>query len=301
MTEPFAVPFLPRRPRTAYRDRIPGRRSSGDARGWHKGWPEGMAAADMKAVIAIRPQDGREFRVRVDKRLAELVAALLAAIQEVGYPLIGALEVATKPGGGTVKQGGVGSYNNRPIKTNDGTEVASEHSRGLALDLWSRSNPQRWSSTGNAPFSSTWHPLAVRLAIAAGFEWGAHFWDLKPEHSYIDAMHIEYRWSPEDVANSIAQLKDEYRRIQDELKPPAPPEDPDVTPKEIMELQAALNAAGTNPPLLVDGDYGPLTRAAVNALPGTVQAQVDIAELAMRNNARDAAAGAIDELPVAGS
>jgi hypothetical protein len=252
-----------------------------------------MAPEDMAQVTVTRPGDDRTFRVRVDRRLAELTGLLLAMMQEVGYPLIGALEVATRPNGDHVKQGGVSSYSNRPIKTNDGTRIASEHSRGLALDVWSRSNPQRWGQ--NVPFSSTWHPLAVRLAIAAGFEWGGHFWDLRPKGTYIDAMHLEYRWSPEDVANSVVQLKAEYLAIRDELEPEQPPEEPEVTPAQVKVLQAKLNEAGlANPPLVVDGVYGPLTESAVVAIPASVDAQVGMAKADTKEAAKEASTTAID-------
>lgn len=294
MTDPAALPFLPRRPRSAYINRRPGRRSPGDARGWHKGWPAGMEPGDLVAVITTRPDDGRTFRVRVDRRLGALVGLLLAMIQEVGYPLIGAQETTTTPTGKAVKQGGVGSYNNRPIKTQGGDDEASEHSRGLALDLWSRSNPQRWGR--EIPFASTQHPLAVRLFVAAGFEWGGHFHDLRPRHTYIDAMHIEYRGRPQDVAQSIATLKAEYQAITGELEPAPEPEEPDVTPAQIKVLQAKLNEAGTNPPLVIDGVYGAATESAVVALPGTVSTQVEAEAAEMKEAAKQASSAAIDGL-----
>lgn len=294
MTE-VALPVLPRRPRSDYIDRKPGAHTN-DAKGWFQGYPKRMPL-DMRAVVeVVRDLEGdvldRTFRVTADKRLAEHVGLALAMIQEVGYPLIGAAEVNVSGG----KQGGVGSYANRAIKTNDGREVPSEHSRAKAWDLWTRSNPQRWSKTGKPiPFASTWHPLAVRIVVAGDFEWGGHFHDMS-RGRYIDAMHIQYRLRPENVAASTARMIAEYEAIMAELEPEQPPEEPDVTIDEIKALQRALNAVGTNPALVVDGDYGALTKAAVDGMPALVASQVAAAEADAKDATKDAAVQAVSSI-----
>jgi hypothetical protein len=223
------------------------------------------------------------FRVSVDKRLGDLVGLLLGMIQEVGYPLIGASEENEKGG----KQGGVGSYANRAIKEQGPDTKPSIHSSALALDLWSRSNPQRWGD--RVAFSSTMHPLAVRLFAAADFYWGGWFWDIS-NATYLDAMHIEYNLKPGDVAASTARLKAEYKAITGETEPGNPPTPPDpggdVTPEQIKVLQTQLNKVGTSPPLVVDGTYGPKTETAVIGLSALVEGQIDLAETSTKEDTK---------------
>jgi hypothetical protein len=282
------IPYLPRRPRSAYIDRTPGRRISGDRRGWGKGWPEGTPLANRATVVVQRDLPGdsldRVFRVQASTahpRFPELVGLVLAGIQEVGFPLIGAQEVALRPNGRTEKQGGVGSYNNRPIKAQGGKLTASEHSRAIAYDLWSRSNPQRWDEQGRLRFWSTWHPLAVELVVAAGFEWGGHFWDLY-DGTYCDAMHIEYRGAPASVPTAIERYLAKYAEVWARLHPeqptePAPPEEDAMSKADVLLIQQKLNEAGHSPPLLEDGVLGPITRAVIEALPALVDQRAELA------------------------
>jgi peptidoglycan hydrolase-like protein with peptidoglycan-binding domain len=44
---------------------------------------------------------------------------------------------------------------------------------------------------------------------------------------------------------------------------------------DVRELQAALNRAGANPPLEVDGEFGPLTEAVVKSFQAAVNLPVD--------------------------
>jgi hypothetical protein len=255
------LPVLPVRGREEYPDRNPQPPHTNKPRGWHPGWPAGMPAGSLAVVETPRKLDGKIFKVRVDKRLAEHFGLFLMMIQEVGYPLIGADEVNVNGG----KQGGIGSYNNRPIKGDGGNDVASEHSRGKALDIYTRSNPQR-STTNPHRLKSTWHPLAVRLAKAGDLEWGGHFHDMT-NGKYSDPMHVQYRKWPEHVAASTAAMEAEYERILDEL---FPPEDPGVTPEQVKLLQQQLNELGADPQLTVDGVFGPVTQAALESITGVV-------------------------------
>lgn len=290
------IPVLPKRARGDYIDRKPGPFTN-DPNGWFEGYPKRMPLAMRAVVEVVRDLPGDEldrvFRVQADRRLAEHVGLALAMIQEVGYPLIGAQEANSRG----KKQGGVGSYSPRFIKTNDGRKVASEHSRAKAWDLWSRSNPQRWSRDGKpVAFASTWHPLAIRVVVAGDFDWGGHFHDMT-KGRYIDAMHIQYRLRPEDVAASTARMIAEFEKIKAELEPdPIPPEDPDVTSDQVKALQRALNAAGAHPPLPVDGVYGPMTEAAVLSLPDVVATQVDAAEAEARDVTKEAAVQAVSSI-----
>lgn len=93
------------------------------------------------------------------------------------------------------------------------------------------------------------------------------------------------RWDRERGVNSAPQPNEAalshrththvsfYRDSEDRVKVPTfsgyfgpavpPPPGGDVTPEEVKALQTQLNAAGANPQLVVDGVYGPATKAAV--------------------------------------
>lgn len=286
------IPVLPRHPREDYIDapKAIAKRSSAEARGWAAGWPDACPAPSQRAQVSIpRPIDGRVFQVTVDARLAALVTDFLTMIQDVGNPLIGALEANTAG----QKQGGVGSYVCRAIKGSHPPQP-SNHSSATALDLWTRSNPMHYSLDRTpVPFVSTIHPSTVLIAAAGDIYWGGWYWDSR--HDYVDAMHFEYMKRPEDVAASQAAMKAAYQRIKDALEPkPIPPEDPTVD--EVKELQATLNALGTSPQLVVDGVYGPRTRAAVAGLPALVQGQVDAAEQAAKAETKDQAVEAVSNI-----
>lgn len=274
------VPFLPRRTRDAYPNppALIAKRTTAKSRGWFEGYPDGLPVSARGKARVARPIDDRVFELTLDARLVELFSTWLAFAQELGYPLIGADEVAVKPNGDTVKQGGVGSYFNRPIKTQDGRIFPSNHSNGTAVDLYSRSNPQRWGA--GIGFWSTQHPVSVDLAAAADLYWGGWYGDKSEAGiTYIDAMHFEYMRRPPDVADSLRKLKARYAALR--------PEEPDVSKDDVKLLQSMLNGLGAEPLLVVDGDFGPITRAALNALPATVQAKVNAA---VAENTTDVAA-----------
>lgn len=267
MTE---LPVLPRRPRSDYiaaPSRI-ARRTAAGKRGWFAGWPDACTPASQRTSLNIvRPADGKVFSPQIDKRLAQLFTVWLDSSQEFGYPLIGALEANVQGG----KQGGVGSFVCRAIKHSNPPQP-SNHSSATAFDLYTRSNPMLINSAG-VRFASTIHPLMVELAAAADIYWGGWYFDTS-RGTYCDAMHFEYMARPEDVPASLARLNAKVKEIRDRLTP-KPPED-DVTPAQVKLLQETLNSLGAQ--LVVDGSFGPITEAALRALPTRVTEQVKAAE-----------------------
>ena len=217
--------------------------------------------------------DGKTFHPNVDKRLEGLFTEWLMASQEMGYPLIGAAE---RNGAGG-KQGGIGGFSCRAIKGSN-PPVASNHSSGTAIDVYTRSNPQRWSERGPVRFASTIHPHMVELAAAADIYWGGWYWDTS-KGRYVDAMHAEYAMRPENVAESLARLRAKADEIRKRLAPQQP-EEPDVDAEQVKELQRTLNRLGAAPQLVVDGVFGPLTEAAMRKTPERVEAQIAEAESA---------------------
>lgn len=293
----MAFPTMPRQKRAAYID-VPleiRKRTSAGSRGWRKGWPDDCpAGADRARVSVQRPSDGKTFSVSVDARLEGLFTAFLTYIQKTGHELRTADELSANG----KKQGGNGSFVCRAIKGSN-PPAPSNHSTGTALDLWSRSNPQLGRSMDRqVAFVSTIHPTAVRLAAAGLIYWGGWYWDTT-RRKYVDAMHFEYMSTPANVERAIRQMRTEYQRISGEQEPLPP--DPDqegeaMTDEQVRELQATLNAVGVDPPLVVDGVYGPKTEAAVEGLPATVDYQVDAAEAAAKAETKEAAIDAVEAI-----
>lgn len=291
------IPVLPRRPRSDYIDpptRIQKRTPAGK-RGWAAGWPDACPRGSTLAVLSIpRPGDDKVFHPDCDARLADLFTEFLTFGQELGYPLIGALE-ANALG---KKQGGMGAFSCRAIKGSNPPQP-SNHSSGTALDLWTLSNPMRVGYFANGEvgkpveFVSTIHPHLVELAAAADIYWGGWYWD--NDHWYVDAMHFEYMRRPQDVAASRKRLRAKAAEIRKRLAP-EPPEDPIVTPEQVMLLQTKLNALGTNPALAVDGDFGAATEAALQGVDALVAAQVAAAEAAERTETKQEAVNAVSAI-----
>lgn len=208
-TTQYVVPVLMRRPRSDYTsppERI-AHRTSAARRGWFAGWPDHCPTlAARQSAEVVRQQDGRVFRFSVDKRLTQLFAEWLTYSQELGYPLIGAREVNANG----KKQGGTGSFSCRAIKGSNPPQP-SNHSTGTAVDVYTRSNPQRWGDA--LRFWSTIHPYMIELAAAADIYWGGWYWDTS-QGTYMDAMHFEYMGRPEDVAESLARLRSTYEAIR---------------------------------------------------------------------------------------
>jgi hypothetical protein len=290
MADPAPLPVLPRRPRTDYiapPSRI-ANRTTARRRGWYAGWPDACPPTSARTTVVLtRPSDAREFRLQIDDRLATLFATWATMFQELGHELRGAGE----PSANGKLQGGVGSYVCRAIKGSEPPRP-SNHSTGTAWDLWTRSNPQIWTGA----FVSTIHPEVVELAAAADIYWGGWYWDARRD--YVDAMHFEYMARPGDVTASLTRLKAKYAEIVKRHEPDEPDEEGDVTPEQVKALQANLNAVGTQPPLVVDGVYGPMTEAAVAGLPTLVVGQVDSAETSASAQTKQAAIEAVAAIPV---
>lgn len=294
MTDPV-FPTLPRRPRSDYVNpptRI-ATRTTAKRRGWYAGWEDNCPPASARSrVVLIRPSDNHEFGLVVDKRLAGLFGAWADAFMYLGHELRTARELSANG----KAQGGNGSYVCRAIKGSDPPRP-SNHSSATAWDLWTRSNPQIGRTMDRiVPFVSTIHPEVVELAAAADIYWGGWYWDTT-NHRYVDAMHFEYMRRPEDVAGSLARMTAVFAEIKARHEPDPAPEEPDVTTDEVKALQIALNAIGTQPPLVVDGKYGPVTHAAVLNMPKLVANQVDAAEVAASTTTKQAAIDAVSAIP----
>lgn len=141
------------------------------ARGWGEGWPN--AQTDKMVTIA-----AAGVKVRVRREIAALVQTLLQVTEKFGYD---------------VKAGQTWGFANRAIA---GTQIPSNHSWGLAIDINSTENPQSSTLVTDLP------PAVVHAWEASGFYWGGRYQNSKP-----DAMHFEYVHTPAQVAADLAKAR----------------------------------------------------------------------------------------------
>lgn len=140
-------------------------RNNAAARGWGPGWPN---AQESKQVTVA----GGGVKVRVRREISALVATLLA-FTDRHYNL---------------KPGECWGFANRAIR---GTQTASNHSWGLAVDLNAPDNPM------STTFQTTIPPIVVKAWESCGFYWGGRYAN-RP-----DPMHFEYVRRPADVAADL--------------------------------------------------------------------------------------------------
>jgi hypothetical protein len=154
-------------------------------RGWGKGWPTDRSR-DMLWVEAAG------VRVAVHKTLAPLIGWLLDETAQRGYRL---------------RRGECWGYACRAIS---GTQTASNHSWGLAVDLNAPTNPM--TTDGRLVTDMpTWMPA---LWKTWGFGWGGDW--ARPK----DPMHFEFLGTPTEAKAYIQKIRNAA------LMPPPPMEVP---------------------------------------------------------------------------
>jgi LysM repeat protein len=208
-------------------------RNNATQRGWGPGWPNAQTSKMTTVRVA-----GVALAVR--REVADLVETLIELTEAYGYDV--------KPG--DVAGGGTWGFANRPIR---GTNTASNHSWGLAVDINSSVNPMQATFRTNIP------PKVVHAWEACGWYWGGRYTN-RP-----DTMHFEYlRW-PGDVAADLKKARDLLAAARGQAKPAKPAEPggylvvPGDTLSQIAERHGVdvdqLAAANqiTDPDLLVVG------------------------------------------------
>lgn len=158
-------------------------------RGWGPGWPVNRSR-DMVTVT------GGDIKLSVHRGIARLVQWLLDETVRLGYRL----DAVPDDWG----------YAFRPIR---GSNVPSNHSWGLAVDLNAVANPMGSKLITNIPAD------VVALWKSKGFRWGGEY------HSRPDAMHFEFMGTPADAAAYTGNLG--YHSQQD-------PRPPVVTPPPVQ-------------------------------------------------------------------
>jgi D-alanyl-D-alanine carboxypeptidase len=166
-------------------------RNNARERGWGRGWPE-CQRGRLAAVTA------GELTVYLRREIAPLVATLLEATERrYAYP---------------IRAGQTWGYAHRAIQ---GTDVPSNHSWGLAVDINAGTNPMARAFRSDLP------PAVVAMWWAAGFYWGG-WYTRRPS-----TMHFEYVRRPGDVATdldtALAYLGGERHRSGRHLRLAEPP------------------------------------------------------------------------------
>lgn len=178
-------------------------RNNAASRGWGPGWPN---AQEGKMITVL----GGGVRVRVRREIAPLVETLLNATAKLGY---------------TLKPGACWGFANRPIR---GTQTASNHSWGLAVDLNAEDNPM------GSTFRTDIPPAVVRAWEACGFYWGGRYAN-RP-----DSMHFEYVRRPGDVPEDLTRAAGMLSAAALGDVKPTKTEDDDMTLEEFEGYMARL-------------------------------------------------------------
>lgn len=216
-------------------------------RGWGSGWPKCVAGSDLATVVA----DRSGTRIAVRKGLAVLVDTLI--------------DWTERADGGNylLKKGQCGGFNCRPIK---GTNVASNHSWAVAVDLNWNDNPLT---------SSGQHTIPTHVAEVwkkYGFGWGGNYTGPKK-----DWMHFEFMGTPADAAERTqAALRELSPGTTQSDAAGAGPLRRGSTGPAVAALQERLNRGHPDfSHLVVDSDFGPSTEAAVREFQRRVSLTVD--------------------------
>lgn len=190
----------------------------------HSSWGQGWPNCNRSNIVTLVRRDG--LRLPVHREIAPLIALLMDITEAMGYD---------------IRPDWCWGYACRAVA---GTNIASQHSWGTAVDLNAPVNPRRRPLTTNIPrrVRDVWK--------ANGFRWGGDF-----RTSVPDPMHFEFTGSVADARRITANL----RKFLGGGHPPPVPHPPPTAPGvkgRIMELQRLLRVTA-------DGIIGPKTVAAM--------------------------------------
>jgi hypothetical protein len=190
----------------------------------HSSWGQGWPNCNRSNIVTLVRRDG--LRLPVHREIAPLIALLMDITEAMGYD---------------IRPGWTWGYACRAVA---GTNIASQHSWGTAVDINAPVNPRRRPLTTNIP-------RKVREVWKAnGFRWGGDF-----RTSVPDPMHFEFTGSVADARRITANLRRFLGGGHPAPVPRPPPTAPGVKGR-IMELQRLLRVT-------TDGIIGPRTVAAM--------------------------------------
>lgn len=151
------------------------------SRGWGSGWPN----CPRREIVTITLSIGAKLPVH--KELAPLIKFLCERTIELGYK---------------IRRFDTWGFACRAIR---GTNRASNHSWGLAVDLNATTNPLAYKLITDIPME------IVTLWEAYGFRWGGRYKRRK------DPMHFEFMGTPAQARSFIAMIKNLSKLKDDEL------------------------------------------------------------------------------------
>ena len=193
-----------------------------------RGWGSGWPDCQRDRLVTLAREDG--LRIPVHEAISQLVAILIDETERRGYD---------------VRAGQSWGFACRPIRGTSSTP--SNHSWGLAVDINAPSNPMRADFVCDQP---TWMPS---LWWGYGLFWGGWYRSIK------DPMHYEFLGTPRDLREATRRAKGELGRAE-AVPYPSPGESSD----RVRSAQERLLELGFDPGP-IDGIYGPMTQAAVEA------------------------------------
>lgn len=168
-----------------------------DQRGWGPGWP----TAQTGKMVNVTWSNGVSPIGGVRQEIAKLVQILGDETIRRGYhPHIG----------------WCWGYANRAIS---GTNIPSNHSWGLAVDINAPTNPRTDHLVTDMP---SWMP---DLWNTYGFRWGG---DYRPPIEK-DAMHYEFMGTPAQAGQALAEAQAAFTPKPPDPKPPAPKKENGMT------------------------------------------------------------------------
>jgi D-alanyl-D-alanine carboxypeptidase/Putative peptidoglycan binding domain len=205
-----------------------------------RGWGSGWPRCQQDKLVTLTREDG--LRLPINEAISQLVTVLIDETERRGYD---------------VKVGQTWGFACRAIRN---TTTASNHSWGLAVDINAPSNPYRTEFVCDMP---TWMP---KLWWEYGFFWGGWYQSIK------DPMHFEFLGTPGEAGTNTTRAKRELGRGE-----PVPYPFYGEVSERVETAQERLLELGFDPGV-IDGDYGPKTRDAVEAFENSeprLQAQAD--------------------------
>lgn len=210
--------------------------SDAQDRGWGPGWPD----CNRSKIKTLTRPDG--LRLPVREEILPIVAYLMNETERRGYD---------------IRPDWTWGFACRPIR---GTQTASNHSWGLAVDINAPTNPMGSRLVTDMP---GWMP---DLWNAYMFRWGGDY------RTRPDAMHYEFMGTPADAKRIREQIasKASPGQVTGRKELPLLPTDPPTKSTTGYNVQQMLNKWITKykidaPLLRVDGVYGPKSQMYVHA------------------------------------
>lgn len=217
-------------PRSAYGTNPNAGKTPNADNGWGSAkWPNCPTASQLGWAVSATGD-----RAQVRSELVPLVTELMNRTEAMGYTITSS-----------------GAFSCRAIV--GAPTVASNHSRGRAIDINPSANPQSWTFTSNLP------PAVVSMWESHGFYWGGRY---NGTTTKFDAMHFEYYDTPASVSVNYRKLTN---RSADTCTNSTATVRKGDRGEAVSDAQCLLIRKGYTSVGAIDGIFGDRTDAAVRA------------------------------------